>query len=79
MQQFVKGPMWEQFVKNCRREGLTLEKFVDSGLPWKAAHAGPGEGLQSLRRKAAVETTWDGLTVVPIPCILHHWRKEVEN
>lgn len=66
----------EQFVKNWRR-GLMPEKFVDDGLPWEGPHAGTGEGLLSLRRKAAAETMCNELTVVPIPCLLHHWRKEV--
>ena len=39
-----KGPMLEQFMKNCSLwEGLTLEKFMEDCLPWEGPHAGAGE------------------------------------
>ena len=39
-----KGPMLEQFMKNCSLwEGLTLEKLVEDCLPWEGPHAGAGE------------------------------------
>ena len=39
-----KGPMLEQFVKNCSPwEGPTLEKFVEDCLPWVGPHVGAGE------------------------------------
>ncbi|PKU38023.1 hypothetical protein llap_11679 [Limosa lapponica baueri] len=39
-----KGPMLEQFVKNCSPwEGPMLEKFVKGCLLWEGPHAGTGE------------------------------------
>ncbi|PKU49598.1 neurexin-3-hypothetical protein [Limosa lapponica baueri] len=65
-----KGPTLEQFMKNCSLwEGLTLEKFVEDCLPWEGPHTEAGEECDesSPEEEGAAETTWDKLTVTPIP------------
>lgn len=37
--------------------------------PMEGPHAGPGEGLLSLRKKAATETITDELEVISTPCL----------
>lgn len=69
------GAVWEELQE---RRTLAAE-ICGQWSPMGGTHAGPREELLSLRRKAAAETTWDELTAVPIPCLLHHWRMEVEN
>lgn len=43
-----KGPMVEQFMKNCSLwEGLILEKSMDDCLLWEGPHAGAKEECES--------------------------------
>ncbi|KAK4821782.1 hypothetical protein QYF61_002198 [Mycteria americana] len=71
-----KGPMLEQFVKNCSPwEGLTLEKFLKDCLLSVEPHAGAGEEREE---EGAAESTCDELTTTPIsspPVPLEERRK----
>lgn len=64
-----EGPTLEQAVKNCRElwEGLTLDKLVEDGLPWKVTHSGAGEGCEEFSPEEEVVTEMcDELTATPI-------------
>ena len=66
----MKGPMLEQFVKNCSLwERPTLEKFVEDCLPWEGPHTGAGKNVMSPvpEEDEAAEITCDEPTVNPIP------------
>ncbi|PKU42378.1 hypothetical protein llap_7316 [Limosa lapponica baueri] len=64
-----KGPMLEQFVKNCSpSEGCVLEKFVEYCLLWEGPHDGAGEEHEEVppNEEEEAEATCDELTTAPI-------------
>lgn len=69
-----KGPMLEQFVKNCSPwEGLTLEKFVE----WP--HNGTGEGWGGRSSRENVWWTDHNPPHSPSPCTAGHRKRTVSK
>lgn len=64
-----KGPTLQQFLKNCSLwEGIILEKFVGSCLPWElSSMLEQGKGFIP---EEELETTCDELTPIPISLCL---------